>query len=162
MRIVHSIGTIGDAVSQANLSVHRLVLLVGPAGSGKTRLLRQFCSEVSCSLVNVNRGLSQKLLDVPRHRRHRQVDRAFEELIDTSDEHVVGLDNLELLFDPSLQVDPLRLLQLNSRNRTLVASWNGAVSESALTYATPDHPEYRSYHDSDATAIQLQPANTSH
>jgi len=162
MRTVKSIEGLSDAVSQANSCVYRLVLLAGVAGSGKTRLLRQFCGEASASLVNVNRGLSQKLLDLPRHRRHRHVDRAFEELIDLRDQNVVGLDNLELLFDPSLHVDPLRLLQLNSRNRTLVASWNGVVSEGALTYATPDHPEYRCYHDCDATVIQLPATFTSH
>ncbi len=39
---------------------------------------------------------------------------------------VVLLDNLEILFDTALEVEPLRLLQVSSRNRTIVASWNGS------------------------------------
>jgi len=53
------------------------------------------------------------------------------------------LDNLEILFDVSLKLDPLRCLQDVARDRTVVAAWNGAVTAGHLTYATPDHPEYR-------------------
>ncbi|MBU0482850.1 MAG: BREX-3 system P-loop-containing protein BrxF, partial [Proteobacteria bacterium] len=41
--------------------------------------------------------------------------------------------------------DPLRLLQGLSRNKTVVASWNGAIIDGFLTYAEPAHPEYRRY-----------------
>jgi hypothetical protein len=55
----------------------------------------------------------------------------------------VLLDNLELLFDISLKLDPLRCLQDLARDKTIVAAWNGTVTAGHLTYATPDHPEYR-------------------
>lgn len=63
---------------------------------------------------------------------------------------VVLLDNVEILFDVDLNVDPLRCLQSLSRNRTIVVAWNGAVTTgeargASLTYATADHREYRRY-----------------
>ena len=55
------------------------------------------------------------------------------------------VDNTEILFDLALQQDPLRLLQHASRNRTIVASWNGTVDDRYLSYADPGHPEHRRY-----------------
>jgi hypothetical protein len=57
----------------------------------------------------------------------------------------VLLDNLEILFDVSLKLDPLRCLQDLARDTTIVAAWDGTVTAGYLTYATPDHPEYRRY-----------------
>ena len=58
---------------------------------------------------------------------------------------MVLLDNIEILFDVALKQDPLRLLQNLSRNKTVVVAWNGSASGGQITYATPDHPEYRKY-----------------
>jgi hypothetical protein len=58
---------------------------------------------------------------------------------------VVLLDNIEILFDPSLKQDPLRLLQGLSRNKTIIAAWNGSFVNGYITYAKPDHSEYRRY-----------------
>jgi hypothetical protein len=66
-------------------------------------------------------------------------------MLSESNEEVVLLDNIEILFDPSLQQDPLRLLLNLSRNRTLVVSWNGQIKNNILSYAEPGHPEYRRY-----------------
>ena len=55
------------------------------------------------------------------------------------------LDNIELLFDASLALDPLRLLEEISRNWTLVVAWPGHVEGGWLIYARPGHPEYRRY-----------------
>ncbi len=62
-----------------------------------------------------------------------------------ADPSLILLDNIEILFDVAFKQDPLRLLQRLSRNRTVVASWNGTVDDGYLVYATPEHPEYRRY-----------------
>jgi hypothetical protein len=58
---------------------------------------------------------------------------------------VILLDNIEILFDVSLRQDPLRILQGFSRNKTVVAAWDGSIDNEYIIYATPDHPEYRRY-----------------
>jgi hypothetical protein len=58
---------------------------------------------------------------------------------------IVLFDNIEILFDVSLKQDPLRLLQGLSRNKTVVAAWNGSIDGKYMIYAVPDHPEYRRY-----------------
>jgi hypothetical protein len=65
-------------------------------------------------------------------------------VVSEDDQEAILLDNLELLFDPKLDQDVLRSLQILSRNRPIVAAWNGSVDNGNLTYATPEHPrEYR-------------------
>ena len=64
-------------------------------------------------------------------------------------ENLILLDNIEILFDVALKQDPLRLLQGLSRNKTIIASWNGSIDKDSLTYAVPGHPEYRRYSSRD-------------
>jgi hypothetical protein len=68
---------------------------------------------------------------------------------------VVLLDNLEILFDTGLEVEPLRLLQVSSRNRTIVASWNGTFQGGTLTYAEPGHPEFVQFKRTDVVVITV-------
>jgi hypothetical protein len=68
---------------------------------------------------------------------------------------MVLLDNLEILFDPALEVEPLRLLQSSSRNRTIVASWNGSFQAGTLTYAEPGHPEFNQFKQTEAVVITV-------
>jgi hypothetical protein len=103
----------------------------------------------------VNLQLSQKLIEFPRSKRLRQIDRIFGEILNDCESDLILLDDIEVLFDPTLKVDPYRLLKNNSRNKTLVASWNGTINERNLSYAEPDHPEYKSYRDVDVRVVSI-------
>ena len=155
MAVVYIEKQLTDAAEQCERAFHRLVLLVGPSGSGKTTHLRQLADSDGRHFVNVNLRLSQSLLELPRSKRPRQVDRIFGEMIDACAGGLVVLDDLEVLFDTALQLDPLRLLKLHSRNKTLVASWNGKFQDDVLSYAEPDHPEYKSYRDVDVVVVPV-------
>lgn len=146
---------ITQAIHQAQSQYFRLVVLAGAPGSGKTALLHSMAQKFGCPLVNVNLELSKKLLELTRAQRSRQVDRLFKELIVAESGDVVLLDNLEILFDTALEVETLRLLQASSRNRTLVASWNGSFRDGTLTYAEPGHPEFIQYKGTEAVVVTI-------
>jgi hypothetical protein len=133
---------------------HRLVLLVGETGSGKTGVLRDVAKEFGTSVINVNLALSSELLELTAKQRSLRLPGIFDQIADKAGSPVV-LDNLEILFDKDLQQDPLRLLQGISRNRTVVASWNGTMTSGRLLYAETGHPEYRSYDSVDALIIEV-------
>jgi SAM-dependent methyltransferase len=128
---------------------YRLIILVAPAGSGKTAILQGIQERKSYPLVNVNLELSRRMLELTERQRALQLPRLLSEIVNASAGDIVLLDNIELLFDVSLKQDPLRLLQGLSRNKTLVVSWNGSANSGHLTYAMPEHPEYRRYVISD-------------
>ena len=133
---------------------HRLVLLVGESGSGKTNVLRDIAEELGAPVINVNLALSGELLELTTKQRSLRLPGILNQVADQIQSPVV-LDNLEILFDKDLQQDPLRLLQSISRNRTLVASWNGSINSGRLLYAEPGHPEYRSYDTVDALIVSM-------
>ena len=132
-------------IGQAAELYHRLVMLVAPAGAGKTAALKDVHERTAAPLVNVNLELSRRMLDLTERQRALQVPRLLAEIVSSFVADVILLDNIEVLFDVSLKQDPLRLLQGLSRNKTVVAAWNGSIDGSSLVYATPDHPEYKRY-----------------
>ena len=131
---------------------HRLVLLVGEAGSGKIGILRDLASECGTSVVNLNLALSSELLELTATQRSLQLPKILGQVVDKAETPVL-LDNLEILFDKGLKQDPLRLLQGISRNRSVIASWNGTITDGILVYAEPEHPEYRRYDSVDALIV---------
>ena len=123
---------------------HRLILVAAPGGSGKTEALREVAASTGARLVNLNLELSRRMLDLTERERALRLPDLLNEVVG-KDAPLVLLDNVEILFDAALKQDPLRLLQGASRNRTLVAAWNGTLEKGYLTYAAPEHPEHRRY-----------------
>jgi len=121
-----------------------LVILVGPTGSGKTDAMLHINTTKGYHYINLSLELSKNLLDIPVEERSSHVQEYIEDLLPPT-EDIVLLDNTELLFTPELQIDPLRLFHIISREKILIVSWNGTYNGNTLTYAEPNHPEYRAY-----------------
>lgn len=144
---------LNEAIRQAAGQYYRLVVLAGLPGSGKTGTLQAVAQQNGYPYLNVNLELSKKMLELTRSQRSRQVERLLKDVIASAAGDVVLLDNLEILFDTALEVEPLRLLQLSSRNRTLVASWNGTCKDGTLAYAEPGHPEFIQCKQAEAVVV---------
>lgn len=146
-------------VERAALLYHRLVLVVGPAGTGKTSALRLLQDRSGAPLVNVNLELSRRMLVLTRRQRILRVSRLLQEITDLGGGDMVLLDHLEVLFDFGLRQDPLRLLQGLARHRIVVAAWSGAATGGFLTYAAPGHPEHRRYPIRDFLVARMEEAS---
>lgn len=144
---------IARQIEKATQLYHRLVIVAGPPRSGKTSALRSLSGEHGWPLVNINLMLSEKLLELTAKQRALRVARLVDDIVQEQAADTVLLDNIEMLFHPDLKQDPLRLLQSLARNRTIVTTWRGASSGSSLTYAVPEHPEYRRFDDPQALII---------
>lgn len=133
---------------------HRLVLLVGKSGSGKSRVLRDVANETESPVTNINLEVSAKLLELPVRQRARRVESILDEIAERGKPPVV-LDNLEILFDKDLGQDPMRLLLKISRNRAVLASWSGTLDSGKILYAEPGHPEHSSHDIADAGVVSM-------
>ena len=131
-------------IDGARALYHRLILVAAPSGAGKSEALREVAASTGARLLNLNLELSRRMLDLTERERALRLPALLDEVVGR-DDSLVLLDNIELLFDAALRQDPLRLLQGVSRNRTIVAAWNGTLENGYLTYATPEHPEHRRY-----------------
>ena len=150
-----SAGCLREAVTAADSQFSRLVLLVGGRSAGKTTALKSLSAQIDTRVVNLNLELSGKLLELTPKQRSLKTSEYFAELCG-SDENVLLLDNLELVFDSELKQDPLRLLLANARSHTIVAVWPGRYLDGILTYAEPGHPEYRRYDSVDALIVNME------
>ena len=142
---------------------HRLVLVVAPAGAGKTTALQQLQKKLGAPLINVNLELSRRLLDLTEQQRALKLQRLLHDIVRACEGDTILLDNVEILFDVSLQQDPLRLFQGLSRNKTIVVAWNGSAESGYVRYAAPGHPEYKRYPIQDflIASPELTPATKS-
>ena len=134
---------------------NRLLLVVGPTGSGKTAALRAFAAEEGSSTVNVGVELGRSLLDLTERQTVMEVPSLLERIVGEAEGDTVVFDNTEILFNPVLNQDPLRLLKALSRNRTIVASWLGSLDGQHLVYATPEHREFRRYPLGDLMVVDV-------
>jgi hypothetical protein len=142
-----------DAVDAVSAAYYHLVVLVGPHGSGKTRLLQAVAAETGWPVVNLGLELAKSLVDIPPAHRSAAAAEVTARLL-TQRSDVVIVDNIEALFEPSLKLQPLELLKQASRSATLVVAWPGASESGALVYATPGYREHRSR---DATGVSVLP-----
>ena len=136
-------------IAHASELYHRLVLVVGPTGAGKTTALQDVGNRTRTSPINVNLELTRRMLELTERQRKLQLQRILREIVGKGPQELVLLDNTEVIFDPALEQDPLRLFQALSRNKIVVAAWNGTLFDDSLIYAAPGHPEYRRYQTKD-------------
>ncbi len=124
----------------------KLIVLIGPSGSGKTRLLGRLADRRGAQVLNVGATLGSRLASLPQRQRPHQASVILRVL---ADEQACGdlllLDNIELLFDRTLRLDPLELLKHHAHARRVVAAWPGELHDDRLRYAEPSHPEYQNY-----------------
>ena len=124
----------------------KLILLVGTSSSAQTAFLKLFGERIGLVSLNVGLALGKSLAAVPQKQRPLQAWTVLREL---AEEHVKGdlllIDNIELLFDKNLQLNPLDLLKRLAHTRRVIAVWPGTFTDSRLTYAEIGHSEHQDY-----------------
>lgn len=97
----------------------------------------------------VGRELGAALLDTPANDRGPATARWFRAAVDARRPGPILITDIALLFEPVLQLDPLRLLLDASRRTPLIVAWPGAVEGDRLAYAVAEHSHYRTWPVSD-------------
>ena len=149
---------ISSAAREVADAYHRLVLLVGPPGAGKSARLRATADAQGWPLLNVNQVVAEALLELDARERAIKCKPVLADAVADAGGATVVLDNIEMLFEKHLQQDPLRLLQVLARTTTLVVSWPGSYDGRNLTFADPGHRDYRKYSDLGVRILTMQHA----
>ena len=124
----------------------KLVLLIGPPRSGKSGLLCALAKRREAAVLSLGTALGRQLVAIPNARRHLVAVELLGELANScATNGILLLDNIELLFDRTLQLDPLNLLKRHAHARRVVAVWPGEFQDNRLTYAITGHPEHQDY-----------------
>jgi len=158
---VEMISRLETLTSEISALHSRLILLIGPPRSGKTALLNSFGERMGMVPLSIGSELGRRLMPIPHKQRHLQTGNLLRELVEI---HAPGdfllIDNIELLFDPSLQLSPLDLLKKQAHTKKVVAVWPGELRgegrTARLTYAEMGHPEQRDYATDGVVVFQIQ------
>jgi len=122
----------------------KLILLVG--NGSKTRLLRTLAQRLNVAPFNLGVKLGHRLAATPVSERGFSANELLREITDSArGDAPLMLDNLEVLFEPSLKINPLDLIKRLAHSRRVVAVWPGEMRDDRLVYASMGYPEYRDY-----------------
>jgi hypothetical protein len=134
----------------------KLVLVVGPSRSGKSKLCEGLTKRKETQLTKLGRVLGRRLLQFPRTQRHLAAPEVFKEILgEVNSSDVVFIDNIEILFDRSLRLDPLKLMKQQARFKITVATWPGEIRGTKLVYAESGNSEYYEYECEGFIPVQI-------
>lgn len=139
---------INEQAEKLTLQSHQVMILVGlePA---------QIAVLDNMSKLAISEPLCEKLLPLALKRRVDEVEALLAELVTTQTESPILLDRIQVLFEPSLQLDVLRCLKALSKYRTLVINWPGSFNGAAVSFSSPGKPDYFYYSETDLSSVPV-------
>lgn len=135
----------GLDVILAQAQVYPCVLLVHTDVATLAQAAAHVEAQYGWPRLPVGLALSQALLDVPPRHRPRQAARFLRDAVTRLSPGPVLWVDVDLLFEPSLALDPLALARECSRVVPAVMLWPGAFVDGVLSYAVPAHAHYRTW-----------------
>jgi hypothetical protein len=129
------------------------LLLVHP----HIQVLERMSNEIrglGVAYLNVSKELSTSLMLVSASERSRFSQKWLIDSLTSFQNGPVLCTYPDLLFDPSLEIDPLALFRQAARIIQLIVLWPGEYSANTLSYAVPEHHHYRTWKVSDSMLRQ--------
>ena len=116
---------------------HKLIYLVNRNNQFNTTipLLDKFTE------INVSKVLSEKLLEISKHKYPMYVNDILIESLESKEEIYI-LKYIEILFDPQLKINPVQLFEQLSKTYKLIVEWPGSYKDNQLFYGEYGHHEY--------------------
>ena len=152
---------LNEAVQNVASDRHRLVILLGAFGSGKTGLLKDVASEIGAAYINLNLLLTDRLLAIPRSQHADGV--TAQQLIDliceeaSPDGRPLFIDNLEILFSPELgKINPIDTFKRISRQRVVVLALPARRQGLSAVYSLVGREDYMSIPLEDYITIEIE------
>lgn len=144
---------------QVASAYYKLVLIVGPTGSGKSNLLKE-AAKYNFQHLNFGEVFSRELLSKPAHLRAAEAEEVAIDLVDSMGAHRLAIDNTEVLFESPIKLNPLALLKRLSIDRLIVATWNGSFDDSHLYYGMKGHSAYEAFKYTQEDTFVVVPTNS--
>jgi len=145
-------------LEQAFTAYYKLILIVGPTGSGKSTILKEV-AHYNFQHLNFGKEFSRVLLTKPLHLRAAEAEEVAIDLLDATEAVRLAIDNTEVLFESPVRLNPLALLKRLSIDRLIVATWNGSFDDSHLYYGIKGHPAYQEFKYTKEDTFIVVPTN---
>ena len=149
-----------EALRVVSADRHKMVLLLGDHGAGKTALLKSVAPAVAGTYLNLNLELTERLLALPRssHDDGVTVNALIDELCDelSPDGRPIMVDNVEILFSPELgRVNPIDTFKRMSRKRPILLALPARKRGNVAEYSTIEHQDHMTMPLEDYAVFEL-------
>lgn len=139
-------------VAQARALQSKVILIVGPPAAARA-VMANYAKRHEATMIAVGAALARRLVAAQKTYRPIEAARHFREIIEAgAKDGVALLTNLEVLFEGTLEQNPLLLLRQSARSTVVIAPWPGTLQNGRLVYAAVGHSEHKDY---EPTGIQL-------
>ena len=98
-------------------------------------------------IISIGRGLSEFLVQETQPDRTQSIIQWLETTLRAKAPGPVICTAIDLLFERSLGLDPLAIFRRISRYTKLIVLWSGEFKNGVLSYAVPEHTNYRHWKD---------------
>ena len=100
------------------------------------------------SAVSINKRLAEKLRKLKPARRTMQLEKCFNEILDSLPEKVI-IKDIDVMFNPAYKVDVIRILVEANKRHPFSLVWSGRYDDNRLLYGEEDLTDYKAYEISD-------------
>lgn len=112
---------------------HKLLLIIGQPGSGKSKLIRKYSEETGIPIID----LDKIFMNTPPEKMVNEM----KQFLTTYHQKVLLIDNKKILYAKKSNIDLLAFLKELSENIIVMATWNGKIEDGQLFHFCNDAPE---------------------
>lgn len=141
---------IKQAIKFGSFQSSNLILLVLPPTEANPVSMQALDGH----FMNLSKILSEKLIVLSLKDRERYLNDLVSELVKEAGD-ICYLSRINLLFEESLQTDPLKLLQHAAKKKPIIVIWPGDIDSISLNYAKPGLPDHKSYKLNEFQDVQV-------
>lgn len=119
-------------VAEINEKEHKLLLIIGAPGSGKSKVIREYSQETGIPIIDLDKIFhntsSEKLLDT------------MKSFLTTYHQKALLLDNKKIIYAKDSKIDLLAFLKEISLDIPVIATWNGKIEDGQVFHFRKDAP----------------------
>ncbi|MCQ8890914.1 BREX-3 system P-loop-containing protein BrxF [Pseudoalteromonas carrageenovora] len=141
---------IDQAIKSGSFQSSNLILLV----LNPTEIDEVIVKNVDSQFKNLSKLLSEKLVVLSLKDREQYLHSLVSDLVKKAKD-ICYFSRINLLFEESLQADPLKLLQHAAKKKPIIVVWPGSLDSMSLSYAKPGLPDYKSYKLNEFQDVQV-------
>ncbi|MDN3395741.1 MULTISPECIES: BREX-3 system P-loop-containing protein BrxF [unclassified Pseudoalteromonas] len=141
---------IDQAIKSGSFQSSNLILLV----LNPTEIDEVIVKNVDSQFKNLSKLLSEKLVVLSLKDREQYLHSLVSDLVKEAVD-ICYFSRINLLFEESLQADPLKLLQHAAKKKPIIVIWPGSLDSMSLSYAKPGLPDYKSYKLNEFQDVQV-------